>query len=143
LRVILDSKCRIPKDALVLNNVAKTLIITTKGNEKHFEEKHIEIFECKANKIGQVDIEVALELLYKRGVRKLLVEGGGNIIWSFLEKKLVDDLYIYIGSCVIGGKTTPTLAEGLGIKNEDELISLKIVKVTRLGSGILTHYRLI
>ena len=32
LRIILDNKCRTPKDALVLNDSAKTLIITAKGN---------------------------------------------------------------------------------------------------------------
>lgn len=143
LRVVLDSKCRIPKDTLVLNNAAKTLIITTEGNEKHFEGEHIEVVGCKANEEGHVDLEYALELLYQKGVEKLLVEGGGTIVWSFLEKRLVDDLYIYIGSCIIGGKTTPTVADGLGIKNEVELIPLKIVDVTRLGPGILTHYRMI
>lgn len=143
LRVVLDSKCRIPKDTLVLNNAAKTLIITTEGNEKHFEGEHIEVVGCKANGEGHVDLEYALELLYQKGVEKLLVEGGGTIVWSFLEKRLVDDLYIYIGPCIIGGKATPTVADGLGIKNEGELIPLKIVDVTRLGPGILTHYRMI
>ena len=143
LRVVLDSKCRIPKDTLVLNNAAKTLIITTEGNEKHFEGEHIEVVGCKANEEGHVDLEYALELLCQKGVEKLLVEGGGTIVWSFLEKRLVDDLYIYIGPCVIGGKTTPTVADGSGIKNEGELIPLKIVDVTRLGPGILTHYRMI
>ena len=143
LRVVLDSKCRIPKDTLVLNNAAKTLIITTEGNEKHFEGEHIEVVGCKANEEGHVDLEYALELLYQKGVEKLLVEGGGTIVWSFLEKRLVDDLYVYIGPCVIGGKTTPTVADGPGIKNEGELIPLKIVDVTRLGPGILTHYRMI
>ena len=143
LRVVLDSKCRIPKDTLVLNNAAKTLIITIEGNEKHFEGENVEVIGCKANDEEHVDLECALELLYQKGVKKLLVEGGGTIIWSFLEKRLVDDLYIYIGPYVIGGKTTPTLADGLGIKNEGEIISLKIVNVTRLGAGILAHYKMI
>lgn len=143
LRVVLDSKCRITKDALVLNNAAKTLIITTEGNEKQIEGKHVEVIGCKANEKEYVDLECALELLYQKGVKKLLVEGGGTIIWSFLENRLVDDLYIYIGPYVIGGKTTPTVADGPGIKNEGELISLKIVDVNRLGAGILTHYKMI
>lgn len=143
LRVVLDSKCRIPKDALVLNNSAKTLIITIKGNEKNFDEKHIEIVGCKSSNEGHVDLDCALDLLYQKGVKKLLVEGGGTIIWNFLKKGLVDDLYVFIGSCIVGGKATPTLADGSGIKNEDELISLKIVEINRLGSGILVHYKMI
>ncbi|UCD14497.1 MAG: 2,5-diamino-6-(ribosylamino)-4(3H)-pyrimidinone 5'-phosphate reductase [Thermoplasmatales archaeon] len=142
LRVVLDSKCRIPKDALVLNKSAKTLIITTMDH-KHIAGEHVKVVGCKADVNGHVDLECALELLYRKGVKKLLVEGGGTIIWGFLEKRLVDDLYIYIGPCVVGGKTTPTVADGLGIKREDELITLKIVDVSRLGAGILTHYKMI
>lgn len=143
LRIILDSKCRTPKNALVLNNASKTLIITTKINEKGFEGKHIEVIGCNTNKNGQVDLNCVMELLHKKGIKKLLVEGGGTIIWNFLKRRLVDDLYIYIGPYIIGGKTTPTVTNGPGIKNEGELISLKIVDVNRLGLGILTHYKLI
>jgi 2,5-diamino-6-(ribosylamino)-4(3H)-pyrimidinone 5'-phosphate reductase len=143
LRIVLDSKCRIPQDALVLNSVSKTLIITTKRNEKCFEGGHIEVIGCNTNKNEQVDLDCVMELLNKKGIKKLLVEGGGTIIWNFLKRKLVDDLYIYIGPYIIGGKTTPTVTDGPGIKNEGELISLKIIDINKLGSGILTHYKLI
>jgi len=143
LRVILDSKCRIPNNALVLNNASKTLIITTKSYEKRYEGEHIEVIGCRANKKGHVDIECVMELLYQKGIKKLLVEGGGTIIWNFLQKRFVDDLFIYIGPYIVGGKITPTVADGPGIKNKDELIPLKIINVDRLGSGILTHYKLI
>jgi len=143
LRVILDSKCRTPKNALVLNDRAKTLIITKRGNEKQFDYKHVEVVGCKTDNEGYIDVECALDLLSQKGVKKLLVEGGSTIIWSFLKKKLVDELFIYIGPYVIGGKDTPTVADGPGIINEDELIFLKIIDVKRLGSGILIHYQLI
>ncbi len=143
LRVVLDSKCRTPKDALVLNDKAKTLIITKKGNEKQFDNKHVEVVGCKTDNEGHIDVECALDLLYQRGVKKLLVEGGSTIIWSFLKKKLVDELFIYIGPYVIGGKDTPTVADGCGIKNENELLSLRIVNVKRLSKGILVKYKVL
>ena len=142
LRVVLDNKCRTPEDALVLNDVAKTLIVTVQGNEKQFEGDHIEVVWIKADDEGHVDLENMLDLLYKRRIKKLLVEGGGTVIWKFLKKRLVDDLYTYIGPCIIGGKNTPTVADGLGIKNEDDLLSLRIVDVNRLGNGLLVHYKL-
>jgi 2,5-diamino-6-(ribosylamino)-4(3H)-pyrimidinone 5'-phosphate reductase len=86
-------------------------------------------------------VKCALDFLYRKGVRTLLVEGGGTIIWNFLKNKVVDDLYIFIGSCIIGGKETPTVAEGEGIKSEKDVIPLKIVEVKRIGSGLLIHYQ--
>jgi 2,5-diamino-6-(ribosylamino)-4(3H)-pyrimidinone 5'-phosphate reductase len=141
LRVVLDSKRRTPPHALVLNNTAKTLIITEKGKEKPYPGSHIEVVGCPTDTKGFIDLDSALTILYQKGVRKLLVEGGGTIIWSFLHCKVVDDLLIYIGPCVIGGKETPTVAEGEGIQHEEEKICLKIVKVDRLGPGMLVHYQ--
>ena len=143
LRIVLDSICRTPKDALVLNDSAKTLIITKKGNEKQFDCKHIGVVGCKIDNEGYIDLNCVLDLLSKKGVKKLLVEGGSTVIWSFLKKKLVDDLFIYIGPYVIGGKDTPTVADGSGIKNENELLSLRIVNVKRLDEGALIQYKVL
>jgi len=143
LRVVLDSKGRTPKNALAVDNSANTLIFTIKGNEKQYYGKHIEVVGCKADNEGHIDIVEALNLLYEKGIKKLLIEGGGTVIWSFLKKRLVDDLYVYIGPYVIGGKNTPTMADGEGIRNIEEVLSLRIVDVTRLSSGILVHYKMI
>ncbi len=140
LRVILDSDGRTPPNALVLNDVSKTIIITGKAKKKTYNGSHIQVIECNTDKAGLIDVHCALDLLYQRGVRKLLVEGGGTIIWNFLKQKVVDDLYIFIGPCVIGGKETPTVADGEGIRAGEE-IPLKIVKVKELGSGVLIHYQ--
>ncbi len=141
LRIVLDSKGRTPVHALVLNDVSKTLIITAKGKEKTYKGSHIEVVGCKTNRKGFIDVKCALDFLYRKGVRTLLVEGGGTIIWNFLKNKVVDDLYIFIGSCIIGGKETPTVVEGEGIKSEKDAIPLKIVEVKRIGSGLLIHYQ--
>jgi 2,5-diamino-6-(ribosylamino)-4(3H)-pyrimidinone 5'-phosphate reductase len=69
------------------------------------------------------------------------VEGGGTVIWGFLRNGMVDDLYVYIGPCIIGGKNTPTMASGEGIMREDERITLKIVRTQRMGAGVLIHYQ--
>jgi 2,5-diamino-6-(ribosylamino)-4(3H)-pyrimidinone 5'-phosphate reductase len=141
LRVVLDSKGRTPSHALVLNDVSKTLIITAKGKEKTYKGSHIQVVSCKTDRTGLIDVKSSLDFLYRKGVRTLLVEGGGTIIWNFLKNKVVDDLYIFIKPCIIGGKETPTVAEGEGIKSEEDSIPLKIVNVKRLGTGLLIHYQ--
>lgn len=141
LRVVLDSKGRTPPTALVVNDATKTLVVTAKGRKKRLGGSTVEVVECELDKNGFIDVHCLLELLYNRGVRKLLVEGGGTVIWSFLRNKVVDDLFIYIGPCIIGGATTPTVVDGQGIQSEDELIPLKIVEMKRLGPGLLVHYQ--
>jgi 2,5-diamino-6-(ribosylamino)-4(3H)-pyrimidinone 5'-phosphate reductase len=140
LRVILDSKGRTSPHALALNTMSTTLIITGSGHQKTYDGSHIEVVECRTDAEGFIDVNDALEILYQKGVRKLLVEGGGTIIWNFLKRKVVDDLYIFIGPCIIGGEHTPTVADGEGIL-PGECIALRIIEVTRVGSGVLIHYR--
>jgi 2,5-diamino-6-(ribosylamino)-4(3H)-pyrimidinone 5'-phosphate reductase len=142
IRVVLDSNFRIPKNSLVLNDDTKTLILTIRDNHD-FNLENVEIIRCKTDENGNVDLQYALSILYSKKIRKLLVEGGGTVIWSFLKRKFVDDLYIYMGPIIIGGKFTPTMADGVGINKENEVINLKIVKFSKLGDGILFHYKMI
>jgi len=141
LRVVLDRQGRTPADALVLNEAANTLIFVEKGKEKSYGKPHVEVIGCPVDARGLIDLDCVLTTLRQKGIRKLLVEGGGTIIWSFLHHKVVDDLTVYIGSCIVGGTETPTMAEGEGIQNEKEAIRLKIVEVQRVGSGVLIHYQ--
>ena len=141
LRIVLDSKGRTPPHSLVLNKTANTLIINAKGHERPFEGTHIEVIGCAVDEHGLLEIPCILELLSQRGIRTLLVEGGGTVIWSFLKSGTVDDLYVYIGPCIIGGKNTPTMASGEGITRENEVIPLNIVESQRMGAGILIHYQ--
>ena len=69
------------------------------------------------------------------------MEGGGTVIWSFLKEKLVDDLYIYMGPMIIGGKNTPTPVDGEGFSGE-KIIKLKLIDSKKIGEGLLLHYRL-
>lgn len=62
----------------------------------------------------KVDLEKALEILFDKGIRSMLLEGGGEIIYSFLEKGLVDEINLKIGNLILGGRDTATLVDGKG-----------------------------
>ncbi|HVQ01466.1 MAG TPA: 2,5-diamino-6-(ribosylamino)-4(3H)-pyrimidinone 5'-phosphate reductase [Candidatus Thermoplasmatota archaeon] len=141
LRVVLDSNGRTPSRAMVLNKTAKTLIIMAKGNKRSFKGSHIEVARCTTDRFGLLEVPCILELLVQRGIKTLLVEGGSTVIWSFMHSDVVDDLFVYVGSCIIGGKSTPTMAGGQGVAAEDEAIPLRLVGTRRLGEGILMHYQ--
>jgi 2,5-diamino-6-(ribosylamino)-4(3H)-pyrimidinone 5'-phosphate reductase len=140
LRIVLDTEARTPVHALVVNDAAKTLIITGKGKEKSYNKSHVEVIGCKTQDNGLIDLTCVLDLLYKKGVHTLLVEGGGTIIWNFLKNKVVDDLFVFIGPYIIGGKYTPTLADGEGI-TDNQMLPLKVCEMKRIGGGVLIHYQ--
>ncbi len=131
LRVILDSQLRTPDDAAVMNDAAPTLIATCRRSCTH---GGVEAVTCGN---GRVDLSMLLSLLYERGVKRLLVEGGGTVIHSFLQAGLVDALTVYVAPMVIGGSGTPTMADGDGASLPEQIINLAFDDVERLGDGLL------
>ena len=142
IRIILDVHCKTPESSLAVNQVSKTLIITGKKCNKKFTD-NVEIIQCKTDQEGLIDLQELLKILNTYGIKTLMVEGGGTVIWNFLKHRLVDDLYVYVAPMIAGGTTTPTLADGDGINRVEELINLKIIEISRLGAGVLIHYRMI
>jgi len=134
-RIVLDTNCKTPKDALIVNNVTKTIIVVGKKCKKKYKE-NVEIMECKTKK-GVIDLQDLLEKIFKKGIRKLMVEGGSTVITNFLKEKLVDDIFVYVGSMIIGGKNTPAL-----IKNDILDTKLDLVETKKIGLGILLHYKI-
>ncbi len=134
VRVVLDSKLRIPEGAKVLNNMAKTIVATTEAAPQR--NINAEIIRCGEK---QVDLKCLLAELWRRGIRSVMVEGGGTVIHSFLKEGLVDELDVFVGSIIIGGGA-PTLAEGVGAEDEDGVIKLKLIECKPLGDGVLLRY---
>jgi 2,5-diamino-6-(ribosylamino)-4(3H)-pyrimidinone 5'-phosphate reductase len=138
IRIVLDSRGRTPKKALVLNGASPTMIVTNEKCRRIFP--NAETIRCGKD---DVDLEKLLGILEGRGVRTLLVEGGSRVIWSFLESRLADEVNLFVGSVVIGGEKAPTAAGGEGAASEKKLVALKLISARVLGNGVLLRYEVV
>ncbi len=84
-------------------------------------------------KNGKIDIRELLGKLASLGVTKLLVEGGGELAWSFLEAGCVDRAFWILSPKVFGGRDAKTSVEGLGVKTPDQAFLFKAVRVVSSG----------
>lgn len=137
-RIVLDSDGRTPTDALVLNGAARTIIVTNERCGKTFP--NAEVIRCGKE---DVDIERLVPELERRGIRKMLVEGGSKVIWSFLRTRIADEVCIFIGSMVIGGDSAPTPAGGPGAEDEKDIVHMRLKDAEVLGSGVLVKYEVV
>lgn len=135
IRVVLDSRGRTPSDARVLDGTAPTIVATNRSCTTGFAGA--EVVRCGEER---VDLEALLDVLYERGVRTLLVEGGGEVIWSFMEARLVDELKLFVGPQVIGGRSSPTAADGEGAESIEDILQLRLMRLQRLGNGALMEF---
>lgn len=142
LRIILDSSARTPLSSSVLNNEAPTLIAVSKKaskeNIQQLKNKNVDVLETSSDE--RVNLRELIVELEKRGVRKLFVEGGGEVRWGFFKEKLVDELFVWIMPCVWGGKTAPTLVEGTGFTTLDETIALTLERTESVDGLLILWY---
>ncbi|MEW5748090.1 MAG: 2,5-diamino-6-(ribosylamino)-4(3H)-pyrimidinone 5'-phosphate reductase [Candidatus Thermoplasmatota archaeon] len=138
VRVVLDSDGRTPAGALVLNGASRTIIVTNEHATATFP--NAEVVRCGKD---EVDLVRLMPLLEAQGIHKLLVEGGSKVIWSFLRTRLADEVYIFIGSMVIGGDASPTPAGGQGAADEKDIVQLRLKGAEVLGSGVLVRYEVV
>tara|TARA_B100000029_G_scaffold107837_1_gene99042 strand:+ start:3954 stop:4634 length:681 start_codon:yes stop_codon:yes gene_type:complete len=113
---------------------------------KKGEEKAKEFCEGRAEVIVSVSEEVSpfsvLEFLRKRGFRKILLEGGGSIHWSFIKENLVDSLYITVTPFLAGGSKSPTILDGEGFLGPD-FVNLKLEKFEKKGNELFLKYKIL
>ena len=143
-RIILDRGNKIPLKAKVFSNSKKQQVIYVAGSKlslkrkKSLVEKNIEIINGKTNKSG-FDLKHLMKLLVKKDITSVLIEGGGEINNSALKAGIVDKIYIFISPILIGGKQAPGLIGGVGVSKIAKALSLKNMKVTKMGEDLMVE----
>ncbi|KOX91755.1 5-amino-6-(5-phosphoribosylamino)uracil reductase [Haloarcula rubripromontorii] len=139
-RVVADSRIRTPPDATVLDDRAQTYLLVSEAAPPDFIE---EMEDAGAYVIAagedRVDLTTTLAKLEGDGIDQLMVEGGGELIFGLLEEALVDDLFVYVGPKVIGGRDAPTLADGDGFI--EDFPEPELADVQRLDDGVVLHWQ--
>ncbi|XXX73465.1 RibD family protein [Sorangium sp. So ce134] len=100
------------------------------------EERGAEVIVVPANDDGRVSLPHALAELHARGVRRLLVEGGGAVLTSFLRGRLADRAEVEIAPRLLGDTAIPAVGT-LGEAPLASAIDLREPAVELLGGNVL------
>ena len=121
-KIILDSKLRTPANAGVFSTPGRVILVTgqetAERNKKKYDELEgkAEIIRVNDSGRGGLNIFEAVKKLGERGLRSVLVEGGGEVFTSFIRGGIVDYYYFFIAPMIIG-------ADGVGFF-KDKLMML-------------------
>ncbi len=144
LRVILDSRLRIPLGARVLQltSSAPTLIVTTTdAPAEKMREIQVRGAEVMTFNGPRPPLRWVLEQLARRGVLRVLVEGGGTVHAAVLEERLADKVVAFVAPKLLGGRDAPTPAEGSGVPSMAQAVTLHGLTVRQLGEdAVLEGY---
>ena len=142
IRVILDSNLRIDlkEPILTLNSKAPTIVVTSIGvnPKKVMALKKLKVMVLEVKKINkQLDLNDMLSQLYKLGIKKLMVEGGSTVHFSFYKNKLTNYSFITVSPLIIGGEAAKTAVGGIGFPTLKDSLKLSELKVYNYGSDLV------
>ena len=158
---------RVREESLVSERLAKDLpphpanaLITISGNFPKnlpwFESDEIERFiftgregesrlqEAQAGRARIVVLDEAdslpeqvLAWLREQGMKRVLLEGGGSLVWEFARH--IDEFHVTLTPWLAGGASAPTLMDGPGFRS-GEFLGLALVEVRREGDELFLRY---
>jgi len=142
VRIVVDSRARTPLEASILHKGSGLRIVAV--SEKA-DPARVAALRHYATVIttgeNNVDLAALMDELGTMGIRRIMVEGGGELIAGLIRAGLVDEIYTFIGNLIIGGRNAPTLADGEGFLAEDEFSRLTLIEIRRIEVGVLLHWK--
>ena len=144
IRIIFTNSLNIPKDAVVLTDNNKTIFVTTEANRDRaksiMERNNKECLFCGKN--GKVDVVKAIEELEsKYNIHSIMVEGGGEINWSLLEKNIVNHIILMQLPIIAGGRDNISLVQGEGFKSLEQVSKFNLVNIEQREKCIILEYK--
>lgn len=141
-RVVADSEARTPTDARILDDVAETYVLVGEGAP----EARCEDLENAGATVlvageSRVDIEAGVTALEEQGIKRLMIEGGGELLFSVFEAGIVDRCQTFVGPMIIGGSDAPTLVDGPGFV--ESFPELALDSVEPVDDGVLISWDVI
>jgi diaminohydroxyphosphoribosylaminopyrimidine deaminase/5-amino-6-(5-phosphoribosylamino)uracil reductase len=140
LRVIVDGRGRTPATAQVFSEPGKALLAL--GQFVKPEQKEVlaqagaELLELPLAE-GGVDLEGLLKALGKREITSVLMEGGGILLGSLFDYRLVDKVIAFIAPIIIGGEEAKTAVVGQGVDKVMDAIKLDRINVEKFGEDLM------
>jgi diaminohydroxyphosphoribosylaminopyrimidine deaminase / 5-amino-6-(5-phosphoribosylamino)uracil reductase len=136
VRIIVDSHLRIPERARVLrdsNVIIATTSVASKTKMKRLENRGIRILTFKGARVPIIKLLVELR---KLGIISVFVEGGGEVLGSFIDAKIVDKAYIFYAPILVGGTRAHFIGGG-GIGGIADALRFKRMSAHTIGRDVL------
>jgi diaminohydroxyphosphoribosylaminopyrimidine deaminase / 5-amino-6-(5-phosphoribosylamino)uracil reductase len=146
VRVVLDSQMRLPLDGQLAATARQNPVWVITGKQSGPAERRealtalgVEILRVDGDAAGRPGIEATLKALAARGVTRLLVEGGGEVLSAFLRCNVVDRLVWFRAGSVIGGDGLAAVAP-MGFDDLGQLQRFRRESITPVGADVMETF---
>jgi riboflavin-specific deaminase-like protein len=102
VRVVLDTERRLEAHYQVFGDGPETLLLCASGSGDKAAHGAAEVVTVPRGPFG-LDIDAILVTLAARGLRRILIEGGGITVGNFLRAEALDRLHVTVAPLLMGG----------------------------------------
>lgn len=126
VRVIVDSRLRLPVTAQVVQTAAQTptCVVTTlsapKAQEDALAALGVRVIRVPPTAEGRCDPTVMLRELAAREVVNVMCEGGSELAGSLLASGLADELHVFVAPILLGPRGRPGAVDWAGPENPSD-----------------------
>jgi len=144
LRIVVDSKLRVPLDAHILSrqDAAKTIVATIHSapdaRRRALQKRGIEVLSVPRQG-KRVSLRALMRDLGARGITSLLVEGGGELNAAMLKAELVQHVRLYIAPSLLGGDNAKGVIGGKSPAHLAQALKLRDVRTRSVGSDVVVE----
>ncbi|MCW2237153.1 bifunctional diaminohydroxyphosphoribosylaminopyrimidine deaminase/5-amino-6-(5-phosphoribosylamino)uracil reductase RibD [Azospirillum canadense] len=145
VRIVVDSRLRLPLTGKLAASAraVPTWVIAREDVDgprlAAFEDCGLSVIRAGADSAGLPDLVEASAALARRGLTRVLVEGGATLSASLLRAGLVDRLEWFRAASVMGGDGLPAV-HGFGVDGLDQMALFRRVAVRRAGEDLAESY---
>jgi 2,5-diamino-6-(ribosylamino)-4(3H)-pyrimidinone 5'-phosphate reductase len=143
LRIIVSGSGSIdPAARIFQKRFSPIILLTTKrASPKKLMQLRDRVDEIKISGAEEINFRAALRWLREKwNVKRLLCEGGGELNDALFRAGLADEINITICPKVFGGRTAPTLADGLGFARLAQAAKYELTSIKRKKAELFTVF---
>jgi diaminohydroxyphosphoribosylaminopyrimidine deaminase/5-amino-6-(5-phosphoribosylamino)uracil reductase len=127
IRIVVDPLAEIPQDGHLVTTASETptwLLVNADvepGRIGRLRDLGVTVIQVEsADTEFHPDLSEAWRELRRRGIRRLLVEGGGKLLAQLLSQDCVDQILAFVAPKIMGGESSPTPVAGAGQPSMDQ-----------------------
>jgi diaminohydroxyphosphoribosylaminopyrimidine deaminase/5-amino-6-(5-phosphoribosylamino)uracil reductase len=131
LRMVLDSKFRIPGTSRMVESARDDLVIFTTREADAVRRAEL---ERRGVRVVDGGLEAVIEYLAREKYRSLLIEAGAGVNGSALDGGLVDKIFFYYAPKILGGLDSLPVAGGAG-RSRSDAVQLERLTLHNIAAG--------
>ncbi|HWC18804.1 MAG TPA: bifunctional diaminohydroxyphosphoribosylaminopyrimidine deaminase/5-amino-6-(5-phosphoribosylamino)uracil reductase RibD [Terriglobales bacterium] len=138
LRVVSDSKLRLPLDSRVVRSAKNDVIVfcsfAEEKKRRELEDRGIRVVQVRLGALdGRPDIAAIIEKLGELEITSLIIEGGALVNWTALAANVVDKVFLFYAPKILAGTGSVPFASGPGFPRISEAARVHSISLHRFG----------